>query len=324
MKIKKLIVNSLYGELDFNWEFDDKVNILAGINGSYKTTLLNIIKQVTDHDSIGYPVSVVEANYTDDIKLTYIRREKDIKSILDDPNANRVIIEMLQKEHPDWFAGDDVQNVQLAIVSYLEEKNGKKLDKREYEAVKRLDYVNTFDVSSDLDKESVLNAHLRRLQEMYAYYLSDLAKQISDKVTLDGSVSKEQMNAINHDRDEFIHIVNDMFKETGKVLLERESNLVFVKDGERKIQLNNLSAGEKQLLIILLTALLEKRQEYIMILDEPEISMHIDMQYALIDNLLKLNPNVQLIISTHSPSIFGSGWGDKVVYAEDLVKRNGR
>ena len=211
MKIEKLRIQSLYGEMDFNWEFDDKVNILAGINGSYKTTLLNIIKRVTNHEDIGYPVSVVEANYTDDIKLTYIRREKDIKSILDDPNANRVVIEMLQKEHPDWFAGDDVQNVQLAIISYLEEKNEKKLDKRDYEEVKRLDYVNTFDVSSDIDKESVLNAQLRRLQEMYAYYLSDLARQISDKVQLDGSVSREQMNAINHDGDEFINIINEYF-----------------------------------------------------------------------------------------------------------------
>ena len=278
MKLEKLRIQSLYGEMDFNWEFDDKVNILAGINGSYKTTLLNIIKRITNHEDIDYPVSVVEANYTDDIKLTYIRREKDIKSILDDPNANRVVIEMLQKEHPDWFAGDDVQNVQLAIISYLEEKNGKKLDKRDYEEVKRLDYVNTFDVSSDIDKESVLNAQLRRLQEMYAYYLSDLARQISDKVKLDGSVSKEQMNAINHDRDEFINIINEMFKETGKVLLESESSLVFFKDGERRIQVNNLSAGEKQLLIILLTVLLQKRQEYILVLDEPEISMHIDMQ----------------------------------------------
>lgn len=324
MKIEKLRIQSLYGEMDFNWEFDDKVNILAGINGSYKTTLLNIIKRITNHEDIDYPVSVVEANYTDDIKLTYIRREKDIKSILDDPNANRVVIEMLQKEHPDWFAGDGVQNVQLAIISYLEEKNGKKLDKRDYEEVKRLDYVNTFDVSSDIDKESVLNAQLRRLQEMYAYYLSDLARQISDKVKLDGSVSKEQMNAINHDRDEFINIINEMFKETGKVLLESESSLVFLKDGERRIQVNNLSAGEKQLLIILLTVLLQKRQEYILVLDEPEISMHIDMQYTLIDNLLKLNPNVQLIVSTHSPSIFGAGWGNKVVYSEDLVKRNGK
>lgn len=324
MKIKKIRIQSLYGELDFNWEFDDKVNILAGINGSYKTTLLNIIKRVTNHEDIGYPVSLVEANYTDDIKLTYIRREKNIKSILDDPTTNRVIIEMLQKEHPDWVAGDDAQNIQLAIISYIEEKNGKKLEKKDYDAVKRLDYVNTFDVSSEMDKESVLNSQLRRLQEMYAYYLSDLAKQISDKVKLDGSVSKEQMNAINHDRDEFIHIINEMFKETGKVLLESESNLVFMKDGDRRIQLNNLSAGEKQLLIILLTTLLQKRQEYVMVLDEPEISMHIDMQYTLIDNLLKLNPNVQLIVSTHSPSIFGSGWGDKVVYSEDLVKRNGK
>lgn len=324
MKIKKIRIQSLYGELDFNWEFDDKVNILAGINGSYKTTLLNIIKRVTNHEDIGYPVSLVEANYTDDIKLTYIRREKNIKSILDDPTTNRVIIEMLQKEHPDWVAGDDAQNIQLAIISYIEEKNGKKLEKKDYEAVKRLDYVNTFDVSSEMDKESVLNSQLRRLQEMYAYYLSDLAKQISDKVKLDGSVSKEQMNAINHDRDEFIHIINEMFKETGKVLLESESNLVFMKDGDRRIQLNNLSAGEKQLLIILLTTLLQKRQEYVMVLDEPEISMHIDMQYTLIDNLLKLNPNVQLIVSTHSPSIFGSGWGDKVVYSEDLVQRNGK
>lgn len=323
MKIKKLVVNSLYGELDFNWEFDENVNILAGINGSYKTTLLNIIKQVTDHEDIGYPISKVEAHYSDGIKLTYIRRESDIKSILEDRDSNRVIVDMLQKEHPDWFTGDNVQNVQLAIVSYLEEKNGQKLEKKDYEDVKRIDYVNTFDVASDADKESVLNAQLRRLQEQYAYYLSDLARQISDKVKVEGTVSKEQMDTINHDRDEFLNIVNGMFKETGKVLLESESSLVFVKDGDRRIHLKNLSAGEKQLLIILLTALMEKRQEYIMILDEPEISMHIDMQYALIDNLLKLNPNVQLIISTHSPSIFGSGWGDKVVYSEDLV-RNGK
>ena len=28
----------------------------------------------------------------------------------------------------------------------------------------------------------------------------------------------------------------------------------------------------------------------------------------------------QLIISTHSPSIFGSGWGDKAIYMEDIMK----
>ncbi len=324
MKIKKITGHSLYGELDFKWEFDKYVNILAGINGSYKTTLLNIIKQVTNHEDVAYPVATIEADYTEGIKLTYTRRESDVKSILENREANRVIVEMLEKDHPEWLTGDSMRNVQLAIVSYHEEKDGKKLDQKVYESGKRLDYVNTFDVASERDKESVLNAQLRGLREQYAYYLSDLARQISDKVKESGNVSKKEMDAINHDHDEFINIVNEMFKETGKTLSDSESNLIFIKDGSKRIPLFNLSAGEKQLLIILLTTLLERRQEYILIMDEPEISLHIDMQYTLIDNLLKLNPNVQLIVSTHSPSIFGSGWGDKVVYSEDLVGKHGR
>lgn len=320
MKIKKITGHSLYGELNFMWEFDEQVNILAGINGSYKTTLLNIIRQVTNHDEVSYPVSTIEAEYTDDIKLTYIRRESDVKTILENREANRVIVDMLEKDHPEWFAGEGVRNVQLAIVSYREEKNGEKLDQKVYEARKRLDFISTFDVASERDKESVLNAQLRNLQERYAYYLSDLARQVSEKVKESGNVSKEQMDAINHNRDEFLGIVNTMFAETGKTLSENESNLVFMKDGLKRIPLFNLSAGEKQLLIILLTTLLERREEYILIMDEPEISLHIDMQYSLIDNLLKLNPNVQLIVTTHSPSIFGAGWGDKVVYSEDIFK----
>lgn len=324
MKIRKITGHSLYGELDFKWVFDEQVNILAGINGSYKTTLLNIIRQVTNHDDVAYPVSTIEAEYSDDIKLTYVRRESDVKSILENREANRVIVDMLEKDHPEWITGDNARNVQLAIVSYREEKNGEKLEQKDYEAVKRLDYINTFDVTYDGNKESLLNVQLRKLQEQYAYYLSDLAHRISDKVKENGNVSKKQMDAINHDRDEFLSIVNKMFEETGKTLSENESNLIFVKDGNKRIPLFNLSAGEKQLLIILLTTLLERRQEYILIMDEPEISLHIDMQYTLIDNLLKLNPNVQIIISTHSPSIFGAGWGDKVVYSEDLVEKNGR
>ena len=323
MKINKISIHSLYGELDFVWEFDERVNILAGINGSYKTTLLNIIREVTNHDNVSYPVTDIEANYSDGISLTYTRRESDVKSILENRESNRVIVEMLEKDHPDWLDKAGRDNVMLAIVSYQEKKNGEKLEQSEYQAIMKLDFVSTFDVASERDKESVLNAKLRALREQYAYYISDIALQVSEAVKSNGNVTKEQLDAINHDKDEFVGIVNGMFKETGKVLSDSVSDLVFIKDGKRRIPLFNLSAGEKQLLIILLTALLERRQEYILIMDEPEISLHIDMQYTLIDNLLRLNPNAQLIISTHSPSIFGSGWGDKVVYSVDLVK-NGR
>lgn len=320
MKIKKIKISSLYGNLDFIWEFDETVNILAGINGSYKTTLLNIIRQMTNHDELSYPVASVEAEYSDGIKLFYTRRISDVQSLLANRETNRVIVETLEKEHPEWLSDESMRNVQLNIVSYREEKNGQRLEQADYEKVKKIDFVSTFDVASSKDKESVLNAELRKLQERYAFYLSDLSKQVSDLFKQSGSVSREQVEAINQHRNEFIEIVNEAFKDTGKTLSEDNSNLSFVKDNGQSIPLFNLSAGEKQLLIILLTVLLEKRQEFILIMDEPEISMHIDMQYTLIDNLQKLNPNIQIIISTHSPAIFGSGWGDKVVYSNQLLQ----
>jgi len=319
MKIKKLIVRSLYDELNFEWEFDDKVNILAGINGSYKTTLLNIIRQLTDHEEIGYPVSSVEAEYSEGIKLTYTRQVRDVKTLVANREDNKYIVEMIEKEHPEWISGGDpTPNVQISIVSYREEKDGQRLDKNVYEAIKKIDFISTFDVATMRDKTSVLDSTLATLKEQYSFYLNDLNNQLSTLFKANNSVSIDQVNEINRYRDEFVKLVNENFADTGKKLSETESNLNFVMEDGQVIQPTKLSAGEKQLLIILLTVLLEKRQEYILVMDEPEISMHIDMQYNLIDNLLKLNPALQLIISTHAPAIFGSGWGDKVVQANEL------
>ena len=322
MKIKRLSVHSLFGNLDFEWLFNEDINILAGINGSYKTTLLNILWHVTNHEEVEYPVSLVEAEYFGGLKLTYTREVKDLKSLLTTRDSNKMVVDMIQKEHPEWVSGGNaIPNVQVAIKSYREEINGRHLEKNEYESIKRIDFISTFDVASDHDKESVLNAELLRLKERYAFYLSDLSKQVSNLLKVNGSVSREQVDAINKHRDEFVTIVNDAFTETGKTLSETESDLSFVLSNGKHIQPQNLSAGEKQLLIIFLTVLLEKRQEYILIMDEPEISIHIDMQYSLIDNLRKLNPQLQLILSTHSPAIFGAGWGEKVVYADRLLKK---
>lgn len=53
-------------------------------------------------------------------------------------------------------------------------------------------------------------------------------------------------------------------------------------------------------------------------MDEPEISLHIVWQDQLISTIRTLNPNCQLIITTHSPNIFANGWEDKIVFMEDI------
>jgi predicted ATP-dependent endonuclease of OLD family len=57
-------------------------------------------------------------------------------------------------------------------------------------------------------------------------------------------------------------------------------------------------------------------------MDEPEISLHLDWQRKLIGYIRELNPNVQIIMSTHSPGIIIEGWQDKVFEVSDISKKS--
>jgi predicted ATP-dependent endonuclease of OLD family len=53
-------------------------------------------------------------------------------------------------------------------------------------------------------------------------------------------------------------------------------------------------------------------------MDEPEVSLHIEWQKRLIDLIVELNPNVQIILTTHSPAVIMNGWLDKVTEVSDI------
>ena len=72
---------------------------------------------------------------------------------------------------------------------------------------------------------------------------------------------------------------------------------------ERPLDVNALSSGEKQILILLTETLIQQSQPYIFIADEPELSLHIEWQRNLINSIRSLNPNAQIIFATHAPEI---------------------
>ena len=72
---------------------------------------------------------------------------------------------------------------------------------------------------------------------------------------------------------------------------------------------------------MLLRVFLLDDKEAVVLIDEPENSLDISWLYKLVELLVKLNPNAQFFITTHSPSIFGDGWGDKIIYMEDVTTR---
>ena len=67
--------------------------------------------------------------------------------------------------------------------------------------------------------------------------------------------------------------------------------------------------------------LVEDNQNYVLFMDEPEVSLHVDWQQQLIDLLLELNPNVQIILTTHSPAVIMNGWVDHVTEVSDITDK---
>ena len=111
----------------------------------------------------------------------------------------------------------------------------------------------------------------------------------------------------------------ELFSETGKKIV-RTSNEIQMEQFGEVLSPYKLSSGEKQMLAILLTVLVEDRQPYVLFMDEPEVSLHIEWQQKLISLIRQLNPNVQIILTTHSPAVIMNGWMDAVTEVTDITQ----
>ena len=116
----------------------------------------------------------------------------------------------------------------------------------------------------------------------------------------------------------FFDLVDELFAHTGKRIDRRSEELLF--DSRwGKVTPQGLSSGEKQLLLIFATAMAGENRPAILLMDEPEASLHFDWQAHLIGNIRRLNPQVQVILSTHSPAIVLEGWVGHVTEIGDLI-----
>lgn len=199
------------------------------------------------------------------------------------------------------------------IFSYCNnlEKQGKALS----EAVI---FVESVDNIALRDKRKKDNALTQELKEYIHKSDSELTLSRYRSKLLD--VPTHQAALIAERLDGLFKILNQLFERTHKTFNFEDGNFTCKKDGS-VIEIDNLSSGEKYILLLILRVFLLEEKSAIILLDEPENTMHISWQRILVDILIILNPNAQYIISTHSPSLFGAGWGDKVVYVEQIISK---
>ena len=260
--IKQIEIDALWsGKKHILWTLDPHVNILSGINGVGKSTILNkVFKSIcTNGDLVNHLLKGVHIT-AEPADATHVRF--DIIRSLDSP--------MLDNE--------------------------------------TLNLVDT-------RIRSALDFQLYHLQRKYLDYQVNIGNRIITELQQGNTDAAQHLS---QSKTRFQDMVDDLFEETGKKIVRTENEIRFSQIGETLVPYQ-LSSGEKQMLAILLTVLVEDQQPYVLFMDEPEVSLHIEWQKRLIELILELNPNVQIILTTHSPAVIMNGWMDNVTEVSDIT-----
>lgn len=266
--IKQIEIDSLWsGKRHIVWNLDRKVNILSGINGVGKSTILN--KVVRGLAAGGeFPSHMLKG-----VRLT------------------------VEPEDARWIRYDVIRSFDRPLLN--------------------LDAMGKLNTAlSDLTTE--LDLQLFFLQRKYLDYQVNIGNRIIACLQSGETDAAAQAQRISAPKTTFQNLIDDLFSQTGKKIVRTENEIRFSQIGET-LTPYQLSSGEKQMLVILLTVLVEDQLPYVLFMDEPEVSLHIDWQQRLIDLILTLNPNVQIILTTHSPAVIMNGWVDRVTEVSDIT-----
>lgn len=98
----------------------------------------------------------------------------------------------------------------------------------------------------------------------------------------------------------FLETMSRLFSRGKKLGLTDSELQILLTDG-RVLPIAQLSSGEKHLIKILLTSMTSGSNA--ILIDEPELSLHLDWQRLFVQTILSLNPTCQLILASHSPEV---------------------
>ena len=265
--IVQIEIDSLWsGRKHIKWNLDRKVNILSGINGEGKSTILNKVVKSISHNG--------------DISSHAL---KGVRLTVSPKDASRIRFDMIRSFDRPLINTEAISNLDISL-------------------------------ATELDWQ------LYKLQRKYLDYQVNIGNRIIQVLQSGAPDAAEQAQKISEPKKKFQDIMDDLFTYTGKKIIRTENEIRFSQIGETLVPYQ-LSSGEKQILAILLTVLVEDNKNYVLFMDEPEVSLHVDWQKRLIDLILELNPNVQIILTTHSPAVIMNGWGDHVTEVSEITDK---
>lgn len=281
--------------------------ILTGKNGSGKTSVLEALENFLEF--------VVSSNfYTKDKCERYIRelRQKTLSAGSTEENKlnaqqNQSLLKTWEKSYNHWVNGAVAEFTSYAdmrakyqqgsfILAYYGDKR-----KISVQVSKNIEKVDLKDVYSIKDKPSqLLVKYLVNLKTTAAFAKSN------------GNMQRAK--EIDEWFDRFEGIMRDLYEDdTLKLEFNIETfEFSILQKGREPFDFNTMSMGYAAVFDIIgdLIMRMESRKNYdiegLVLIDEIETHLHVELQKKIMPVLMKLFPNIQFVLTTHSPFILNS------------------
>jgi predicted ATP-binding protein involved in virulence len=108
----------------------------------------------------------------------------------------------------------------------------------------------------------------------------------------------------------FIDILNERRFTFKKIAISKEDGFKFTTDNGLPLELGDLSSGEQQEVVLLYELLFKVKEGTLVLIDEPELSLHVVWQKQFLDDLFKIIElqKIDIVVATHSPQIINNRW----------------
>ena len=309
MKIRNLYITEYKGLRDITLNFENNNNVLdlvvlAGENGSGKTRVL---------ESIYYYFEMLRSKVVS-LELFY---EKNENEVLDNLMSTEGLTEIEKEMQKDIEYVDCLRNIKYYNQDYKEGGNqniNSKIISQSFEKLKIFPKIIYVPTEINFQK---MNAASTTLIQEYKFInivdtnlIKDIPSYIATKII--SEMLKNKNEKVGDIQKKVFDEINEIFETLGiEVKIEDISqdgrNIpIFTNSSGDKFDINELSSGEKQLFLRTLAIKMLNPENSIILIDEPELSLHPKWQQRIVDVYRKIGKNNQIIIATHSPHVLGS------------------
>ena len=310
MKIEKVHIKNIKGikdlELSFKKDNNKKDNkildviVLAGVNGSGKTTILESIKDFFDNRNVNYN-EPEKSNIN--LNIFFEEFEKNNIEEAEKLSNNCSYKYMLWNffktlKDYDYYRKENDQLFESQISKRFE--NPPKIIY--VPAENKFEEIQTY--STTLSREykfiNIINSNVIKDIPSYIATRRNYLATIEEDLTM-----KEITNKVVNEINSIFDILELDVKLKG-FSKDEKTMPIFENSAGEEFDINDLSSGEKQLFLRTLSIKMLEPKNSIILIDEPELSLHPKWQQRIIEVYKKIGENNQIIVATHSPHILGS------------------